>query len=61
MLDKTRDNLDAAGVSDQIRAVVADAGYSGVSNRLCKWSSRQDSCPERRPPLWETASWVGRR
>jgi transposase len=33
MLDKTRDNLDAAGVSDQIRAVVADAGYSAKTNR----------------------------
>jgi transposase len=33
MLDAARENLDAAGVTDRIRAVVADAGYSNRQNR----------------------------
>lgn len=33
MLDAARANLDAAGVSDPIRAVVADAGYANKQNR----------------------------
>ena len=33
MLDAARANLDAAGVADPIRAVVADAGYSNKKNR----------------------------
>ena len=33
MLDAARTNLDAAGVADPIRAVVADAGYSNKKNR----------------------------
>lgn len=33
MLDAARANLDAAGVSDPMRAVVADAGYSNKQNR----------------------------
>jgi transposase len=33
MLDAARANLDAAGVADPIRAVVADAGYSNKQNR----------------------------
>ena len=33
MLDAARGNLDAAGVADPIRAVVADAGYSNKQNR----------------------------
>ncbi len=33
MLDTARGNLDAAGVADPIRAVVADAGYSNKQNR----------------------------
>jgi len=33
MLDAARGNLDAAGVADPIRAVVADAGYSNKKNR----------------------------
>ncbi len=33
MLDTARNNLDAAGVADPIRAVVADAGYSNKQNR----------------------------
>jgi transposase len=34
MMEAARSNLDAAGVSDQIRAVVADAGYSNKQNRV---------------------------
>jgi transposase len=33
MLEAARGNLDAAGVADPIRAVVADAGYSNKQNR----------------------------
>ena len=33
MLKEARDNLDAAGVEDPIRAVVADSGYSNKQNR----------------------------
>jgi Transposase DDE domain len=33
LLDAARGNLDAAGVADPIRAVVADAGYSNKQNR----------------------------
>jgi hypothetical protein len=33
MLDAARANLDAAGVTDPMRAVVADAGYSNKPNR----------------------------
>jgi hypothetical protein len=33
MLDAARANLDAAGVTDPMRAVVADAGYSNKQNR----------------------------
>jgi transposase len=33
MLEAARSNLDAAGVADPIRAVVADAGYSNKQNR----------------------------
>jgi hypothetical protein len=33
MLDAARGNLDAAGVTDPMRAVVADAGYSNKLNR----------------------------
>ena len=33
MLEAARTNLDAAGVADPIRAVVADAGYSNKKNR----------------------------
>jgi transposase len=32
MLDQTRHNLDAAGIDDPIRAVVADSGYGGHTN-----------------------------
>jgi transposase len=34
MLEAARGNLDAAGVADPIRAVVADAGYSNKQNRI---------------------------
>ena len=34
MMESARSNLDAAGVSDPIRAVVADAGYSNKRNRV---------------------------
>jgi hypothetical protein len=33
MLEAARGNLDAAGVADTIRAVVADAGYCNKQNR----------------------------
>lgn len=52
MLDAARDALDAAGVKDLIRAVVADAGYSNRTNREQPRPDDNDPIPlVKVPPL----------
>jgi transposase len=52
MLDAARDALDAAGVKDLIRAVVADAGYSSQTNRAQSRPDENDPIPlVKVPPL----------
>lgn len=45
MLDAARESLDAAGIADRIRAVAADAGYSGKANRDHQRPAADDPIP----------------